>query len=249
MFIGMAALAAGEVAGASAEIGWLNSLAEQARLQAAMSAQQKLEASIPGLITSLPAGNPNLAWTIDDASDAKVLGLTLDRIAANNLNLTLFVNSSKGSFKIQAEKLNLLIKTAQVQLGNHSHNHFDLTTLTNAEVKFQLQTCHNFLLDEFGVDARPYWRPPFRRLDQRVAAVAADLGYTTPTLWNKNLLNASPNVKPVDVLARFKTQAIPGAIMLDHMHGLVADADFAEALAMLQSANLKTVTLNQAFGE
>jgi len=157
------------------------------------------------------------------------------------------VNSSKRSWATQADKLRPLVTSGQAQLGNHSHHHSDLTTLSNAQVHKELKVCHDFILNEYGVDARPYWRPPFGRVDLRVAAVAADLGYTKPTLWNKNLLDAKTSSKPADVLARFKTEAVPGAIMLDHIHGLEDDKDFAKAMQMLEAINLKSVTLNEAF--
>ena len=244
----LAGLATAEIIGGAFEVNWLNQL-NTPRGASNETQQELIEKSIRGLITRLPsdAANNAFAWTIDDASESLVLGKYLDRAVANNLALTFFVNSSKHSWLSQAEKLHPLIKSGQIQLANHSHRHLDLTTLSDWQVRDELASCHSFLMDNFGVDARPFWRPPFRKIDQRVAKIAADLGYSTPTMWSNNLLNASAGASTERVQTRFESEAVAGAILLDHMHGLETDAAFATAIASLRAKNLKTLTLRQAF--
>lgn len=216
--------------------------------QSALSQQEIIERGIPGLITQLPATSvPNaFAWTVDDASESETLARYLERVAANSISITFFVSSSKHSWVKQAEALHPLIKSGQIQLANHGHRHFDLTRLKNSDVLGELSSCHNFLLDTFGVDARPFWRPAYRKIDKRVASIAAEIGYTTPTLWNKNLLNASPSTSAEHTTSRFASEATAGAILLDHMHGLQTDAAFEKALSTLHARKLKTMTLREA---
>jgi len=76
-FLALAALAAGEITGGAFEISWLNQLAAQ-----------RANPSIPGLLLALPAGTKDFAWTIDDAGNADELGVYVDRMVANSLNIT-----------------------------------------------------------------------------------------------------------------------------------------------------------------
>jgi len=214
-----------------------------------LTEQELIERGIPGLVSGFTPGTKRFAWTIDDAADAKVLGAYLDRAMQHNLKLTFFVNSSKRSWNAHADQLHELIAAGQVELGNHAHNHLDLTQLSASAVREQISTCHNFLLDSFGVDARPFLRPPFRMIDKRVATIAAEMGYTTPTMWSSNLLNASPSASPERTLKRFKTEVFDGAILLDHMHGLEDSARFGAAVASFKAKDLATATLREIFGE
>jgi len=244
-FLTLAGIAGLGVAAESSNLIWQSTLQGSSQL----TEQELIERQISGLITHFASGTNRFAWTIDDAADANVLAKYLDRAEKYDLKFTFFVNSSKHSWLSQADKLRALIQNGQVQLGNHSHNHLDLTLLSDAEVRSQIATCHSFLLDNFGVDARPFLRPPFRKIDKRVAAIAADLGYVKPTMWSNNLLNASPSTSPARTLSRFKTEAVDGAILLDHMHGLESDTQFGAAVASLKAKGLATVTLKDAFGE
>lgn len=248
-FLALAGLGAASVIGGASAIALQNQNAAT-HTNDALAEQERIERSIPGLITQLDlTANPGaFAWTIDDASESEVLQSYLERAVTNALSFTFFVNSSKRSWVEQAERLHPLIKSGQIQLANHSHRHLDLTTLSDLKVRNEIAACHSFLLDNFGVDARPFWRPPFRKIDQRVAKIAADLGYLTPTLWSKNLLNASSSTTAKQATSRFDSEVTAGAILLDHMHGLQTKTAFDEAVLTLQTKGLKTVTLRDALG-
>lgn len=81
--------------------------------------------------------------------------------------------------------------SGQIQLGNHTWSHPDLTTLTKEQVADQLQRNDQFLRNTFGTDATPYFRPPYGNHNDDVDAVAADLGYRVPTLWAGSLADST----------------------------------------------------------
>ena len=67
------------------------------------------------------------------------------------------------------------------QIGNHTFSHPDLTRLTGAAIRQELETTQALIGDY--ASPRKYFRPPFRAINEHVEAVVARLGYTM-TLWN-----------------------------------------------------------------
>ena len=98
------------------------------------------------------------------------------------LRLTYFVNGIYQSWTDNLALLRPLVERGQIQLANHTWSHPDLTKVSKTLVAQEISRNDRFLKNTFGVDARPYFRPPYGRHNPVVDAVAADLGYDTRRL-------------------------------------------------------------------
>ena len=199
-----------------------------------------------GTIDSLPGEGSLLAWTIDDGASAEVISAYAAFAAASGIRLTMFVTGTYTAWDESVATLAPLLATGQVQLGNHTWSHADLTTLDDAGVADELQRNHDFIADAFGVDARPFYRPPYGFHDDRVDAIAADLGYYVPTLWYGSLSDSGEI--PAELIVDFARQwFLPQHIVIGHLNFMPVTTVFDQLQAIIAERGLTTVTLNDVF--
>jgi len=199
-------------------------------------------------ISMLPASKiKRFAWTIDDGASTAAVGSYLDIAEKTDNHLTLFVTSYYDSWRVHSKQISRLLASGKIQLGNHTLSHKDLTTLNEKQVKNQLLGCHNFLLEEFGYDARPYFRPPYGSSNKKVLSAAADLGYTVPTMWNGSFGDSAST--PEWRVVQLASQWIGNRrIVIDHCNRLKSQKARNQILGVIKSRGLRSVTLSEAFG-
>ncbi|WPO87655.1 polysaccharide deacetylase family protein [Herbiconiux sp. KACC 21604] len=199
-----------------------------------------------GAITELPGQGNLLAWTVDDGSNADVIRLYTEFAAATGTRLTFFLNGTYGGWTQNADLLRPLVQSGQIQLGNHTFDHVDLTSQSDAGVIDQLQRNHDFILNTYGVDARPYFRPPYGYHDARVDRLAASIGYTCPALWYGSLSDSGLITE--QQVIDFATQwFLPQHIVIGHLNYLPVTNVFPQLSALLTERGLRTVTLDDVF--
>ena len=199
-----------------------------------------------GTIDRLPGEGSLLAWTVDDGTDAEVIAAYAAFAAATGIRLTMFVTGTYFAWDENVGTLAPLIASGQVQLANHTWSHPDLTTLGDASIADELQRTHDFIGEAFGVDARPYFRPPFGFHDERVDAVAAGLGYTVPTLWYGSLSD-SAELPPETIVALANEWFLPQHIIIGHLNWKPVTTVFDQLRAIIVDRGLTTVTLNDVY--
>lgn len=201
------------------------------------------------IISRLPSSaTKRLAWTIDDGASESAVRSYLDIAEKGDNHLTLFVTSSYSSWRANSKQISRLLAEGKIQLGNHTASHRDLTTLSTAQIKKQLYGCHLFMLQEFGYDARPYFRPPYGSSNAKVHSVAADLGYTVPTLWYGSFGDSSGT--PEGRVVQLATKWIADErIVIDHCNRLKSQKALNQIQGVIKSRGLRSVTLTEAFGK
>ncbi|TFC88251.1 polysaccharide deacetylase family protein [Cryobacterium sp. TMT4-31] len=200
----------------------------------------------PGTLSDLPGEGTLLAWTVDDGSSSEVLARYIRFAAETGTRLTFFVTGCYDAWTDNADRLRPLVQTGQIQLGNHTWSHPDLSALSDADVTTELQRNHDFLSDTYGVDARPYFRPPYGVHDVRVDALAAALGYTVPTTWYGSLAD-SGLLTEQQVVDFATTWFLPQHIVIGHLNFEPVTNVFPQLRALLHDRGLTTVTLNDVF--
>ena len=199
-----------------------------------------------GTLTDLPGDGNLLAWTVDDGSDAEVIRLYTEFAARSGTRLTFFLNATYPGWTQHADILRPLVQSGQIQIGNHTFDHVDLTSLSDADVIDQLQSNHDFIQSTFGVDARPYFRPPYGYHDDRVDALAASIGYTCPVLWYGSLSDSGLITEQQEI--DFATQwFLPQHIVIGHLNFMTVTNVFPQLEALIAARGLRTVTLNDVF--
>ena len=115
----------------------------------------------PGVLSVLPGDGDLLALTVDDGVSTDVVRLYTQFAKDTGIRLTYFVNGTYRSWTDNAALLRPLVDSGQIQLGNHTWSHPDLTTLSAGRIGDEITRNDTFLKNTFGVDARPYLRPPY----------------------------------------------------------------------------------------
>lgn len=199
-----------------------------------------------GVLDKLPGKGNLLALTVDDGVNTDVVRLYTQFAKDTGVRLTYFVNGTYRSWTDNLALLRPLVESGQVQLGNHTWSHPDLTRVPASRVAQQIARNDAFLKRTFGVDARPYFRPPYGKHDSTVDAVAADLGYTAITLWSGSL--ADSTVITEDYIVQRAQRAFTGqAIVIGHLNHLPVTHVYEQLRDLIRARSLRTVTLNDVF--
>lgn len=187
-----------------------------------------------------------IAWTVDDGADESTVAGYLNLLKDNpQLKLTFFVTSAYQTWKRHANTINDLIATGQVELGNHTHTHKDLTGVSRAKARQELATCKRFLQDHFDVSGAPFYRPPYGYFNSDVREIAAELGYTNTVMWFGTLADSGVNTQR-GLLRNARRWMNDRAILISHANHPQVLADFEQILQLLENRNLQTVTLSEA---
>lgn len=205
----------------------------------------------PGTVTAgraideLPISGRYVAWTVDDGTDAAAVRAYAEFAEKTGLRLTFFVYSAMASWRTQASLLRPLVQSGQIQLGNHTHLHRDLTTLSTKAIIRELRDCEHFINDEYQVSAMPFFRPPYGAVNKKVREAAASIGFTAPTLWYGNLGDDTLH-HHAQVVKNAKKWFKPGRIVIGHAnHGVTVGAIPLVAKVMTDR-KLTPVTLRDA---
>lgn len=205
------------------------------------------KAPVPhGTVTGLPAGTPGIAWTVDDGASPEVVEVYARFAAETGTRLTFFVNGNRPSWTEHADLLRPLVESGQVQLGNHTWDHPALTKLGDQAIQDELTRNHEFIERTFGVDARPYFRPPFGYHDARVDRAAAAVGYTTPTLWYGSLAD-SGDISSDQIVGFAEQWFQPAHVVIGHANFPGTIGALPRLHALLEQRGLATYTLDDVF--
>ena len=195
-----------------------------------------------GLVSELPGDGRLLALTIDDGTNTDVVAAFVRLATDTGMRLTFFPNGRYASWTDNARLLRPLVDSGQVALGNHTWSHRDLTTLSDAEVAFDIRRNRDFLRDVFGVRDTPFLRPPFGARNERTDRIAADLGHPTIAMWNGTLEDARP-IDAHDLVQAAKRWFRLRSIVVGHANQSTVTSVFDELLAIIAERRLTTVTL------
>lgn len=207
------------------------------------------DASTVRSIRELPESeNKQAAWTVDDGTSPESVKRYIRLVADNDLRLTFFIYSAMGSWLKNKSELQPLVDSGQIQLANHTMHHPALAGLSVKNIQRELMGAHNFIEKHFGVDVRPYYRPPYGSINQKVINAAAEIGYTKPMLWSGSLGDAS-DIRAPRILQLARSSFYDGSIVLAHANNLTSSRVFPDILKMITSKELNLVTLADAFGE
>jgi peptidoglycan-N-acetylglucosamine deacetylase len=199
-----------------------------------------------GALMKIPGEGDLLALTLDDGVSSEVVRAYTQLAKDTGMRLTYFVNGTYDSWTENKALLRPLVDSGQIQLGNHTWSHPDLTTLTKSQIAQQLSRNDDFLKNTYGVGAKPYFRPPYAKHNAAVDAVAADLGYKVTTLWSGSLSDST--VITEEYIVKMADQYFnPQEIVIGHLNHAPVTHVYPELVDIIRSRNLRTVTLNDVF--
>jgi peptidoglycan/xylan/chitin deacetylase (PgdA/CDA1 family) len=199
-----------------------------------------------GAVTAIPGQGNNLALTVDDGASSEVVGAYIRFARDSGARFTFFVTAIYDSWTDHKAELRPLVESGQIQLANHTWDHPDLTSLCATAISSQFARTKAFLHNTFGVDGTPYYRPPFGYRNSTVDDIAADHGYTVPTLWYGSLSD-SGLITEQYLLECAHKYFNPQTIIIGHANHPPVTHVYGELLDIIRDRNLAMVTLNDIF--
>ncbi|AFM14997.1 putative xylanase/chitin deacetylase [Mycolicibacterium chubuense NBB4] len=200
-----------------------------------------------GVLTQLPGPGNQIALTVDDGASVEVVGAFAQFCRDSGTRLTFFANGINPSWTVNAPALRPLVDSGQVQIGNHTWSHPHLGRLSPAVVNDQILRNANFLAGTYGTNGAPYFRPPYGEHNLTIDRIAADLGYTTITMWSGTIGDSRP-ISEGGMLAAAAQSFLPQRIVLTHANLPTVTHCYAQLVDLIHSRNLTTVTLDDVFG-
>jgi peptidoglycan/xylan/chitin deacetylase (PgdA/CDA1 family) len=199
-----------------------------------------------GVLTRLPGDGNQLALTVDDGASSPVVAAFGQFCRDTGTRLTFFVNGVNASWSDNAAALRPMVDSGQIQIGNHTWSHPYLNRISLTAVRDQIGRNADFLRNTYGTDGTPYFRPPFGVHNPDTDRVAADLGYSTITMWSGTVGDSRPENEASLVAAATRSFA-PQQIILAHANLPTITHCYNELSQLMASRNLQTVTLNDVF--
>ncbi len=202
-----------------------------------------------GTLTALPDrtdGQRLLALTLDDGTDANVIAAYTQLARDTGIRLTYFVNGVNPGWTQHAPLLRPLVDSGQIQLGNHTWSHPNLTTLTAEQIADQMTRNTKFLTNTYGVDPAPYFRPPYGKRNAATDSVTHGLGYGPPVLWYGSLSDSGV-VTPQYIVDMARKYFNPQAIVIGHLNHPPVTTVYHQLLDVIGERQLRTVTLNDVY--
>jgi peptidoglycan/xylan/chitin deacetylase (PgdA/CDA1 family) len=143
------------------------------------------EATIYGDAPTSAAEVRTVALTFDDGPSPAFTGDLLDYLKGEGIPVVFFVLGSL----LATTNGRKLVQRAHDEghlIGNHSYSHANLTKLSKAKVRSELQRTHDRIVAIAG--ECKLFRPPYGAQNSIVREVATELGYQT-ALWNVDTLD------------------------------------------------------------
>jgi len=206
------------------------------------------DAAQRAVLTSAPGPTQQIALTIDDGYDAATVAAYVEFARSTGTHITFSPNGVYDSvWTPHAATLKPLIARGQVQIGNHTFHHNDLTKMTTSQIQQELETNEAWIVKTFGTTSRPFMRPPYGTRNQATDAACAGSGYTKIVMWNGSF-GDSAVLTPEQLMDEARKWLNPGTIMLGHANHTTVTKVYDQILALIKSRSLTPVTLDEMFG-
>jgi peptidoglycan-N-acetylglucosamine deacetylase len=163
-----------------------------------------------GVVWRVHTVHKEIALTFDDGPYPFYTPVLLHVLDRSHVPATFFI---VGRSAQEFPELVTRIVQSGDEIGNHTFNHYTLTSLRDDQIAYQI-AADGALLSQFTGRPLSLFRPPHGRFNRHVVAIARDLGYHT-IFWSA----AADDVKdipPEIITTRVMTEASPGGIILLH---------------------------------
>ena len=203
----------------------------------------------PAVLTEGPHATQQIALTIDDGFCADCIAQSIEFAQRSGIHITFNPNGVYNELWTPSivAGVRQMVANQQVQIGNHTFNHWDVTKLSDTQITAQLEQNEEWIQQTYGITARPWWRPPYGYHNQRTDELAASIGYTNVLMWNGSY-GDSTLLKPAELLNIARQYFHPGAIMLGHANYPTVTQVFPQIAEIIASRGLHPVTLDEMFG-
>lgn len=176
-----------------------------------------------------------VALAFESGGDPEACARTLAVLREAEVQVTIFLD---GRWAEANPSLVNRIAADGHELGNHAYSHPDLTTLPDQEIAEELGRTEALAVRLTGDSTRPWFRPPFQRLDDRVRRVAAGYGFRAIV---RDALDGAHYLGPPttrSIVERSLSRAAAGAVLTYHLHSVDTATALPEIIVGLRSRGM-----------
>ncbi|MGE5560933.1 MAG: polysaccharide deacetylase family protein [Chloroflexota bacterium] len=194
------------------------------------------------LVTSAPPGWQRVALTFDAGWEYELTPRLLDLLDEAGVKATFFL---RGAWIHDHPELARDIVARGHEVESHSYTHPDMTTLTDEQVRAELDQEAQVFSDVLSLKPT-FFRPPFGAWNGHMLELLGDYGFTAAIMWTVDTLDwQSPGVETIISRA---AKAGDGAIILMHLGAAQTIDALPDVIADLRERGLEPVTLKQLLG-
>ena len=198
-------------------------------------------------VRTMSPNTQGLALTFDDGRNSAVVQEALTLARDTGLRLTLFVTGSYPAWKENKQLLRPMVDSGQIQLANHTWSHPNLLHVADDVVAAEILKTDNFLRKAFGVDSRPYFRPPYGATSPQIDSIAADLGYTSIVLWDGVIRDWDASHDKASIAADARDTFYAGKIVVAHLNQASTLDCLDDFVQLMTERRLSSFTLDDFF--
>lgn len=210
---------------------------------------------------TLPPANPALSEIVRGKTGQKRVAITLDAggdavafpkmIAALNkygIKVTFFLT---GTWAQQNPSYVSQIVSSGMEVANHSWSHPDFTTLSDEEIKDELNRTDALLAKYTGESTKPLMRFPYGARNAHTSALVNSMGYRS-VYWTIDSLDSVGQPKTaqflIDRITKQTDAQLDGEIVLMHLGNATSGDALPVILENLTSRGFKVVTISKLIG-
>ncbi|HEX5239944.1 MAG TPA: polysaccharide deacetylase family protein [Candidatus Limnocylindrales bacterium] len=172
----------------------------------------------------------------------------------HHVHATVFPTGKAGSTTSEGQAALALVKAHPelFDVGNHSWDHPDFTTLTAAQMASQITRTESAIAPLTGQTTKPWFRPPFGAYSAAVRAGVGAAGWRYLVMWDVDTIDWKPESQggpsAAQIVAKIQANAQSGSIVLMHLGGYHTLEALPGILAAVESKGLQPATLGELLG-
>lgn len=170
--------------------------------------------------------------TFDQGYENGYTAPILDVLKEKNVKAIFFLTGDYA--KKEEELVKRMVEEGHV-LGNHGMTHASMPELSAAELKEEVMSLHEFVLEKYGYEMQ-YLRPPCGEFSEESLSVCSEMGYKT-LMWSFAYVDWKTDAQPdpAQALERIVSSAHGGGIYLLHSVSSTNAAVLGEAIDGLRA--------------
>jgi peptidoglycan-N-acetylglucosamine deacetylase len=203
---------------------------------------------VPVSAAEVARGDPTRPWVslvFNAGAGYQPAPAILDTLKSKGIRTTFFL---LGWWAEKQPQLVRRIAAEGHEVASHGYEVFDLTQVSDAEVRADLEKAEAVIKGLTGVSTKPLWSPSAGYRDARVRGIAASLGYR-PIYWTLDSGDWREDASPAEVRQRVVDGAVNGAIVVMHFDSPRTADSIAAALPAivdsLQARGFRLVTISE----
>ena len=195
-----------------------------------------------------PTGHKRVAITLDAGADSIAFPRMIAALNQAHVKITFFLT---GMWAQQNPIFVQQMVSGGFEIGNHSWDHPDFTTLTDAQARDEIAKTDSLISKFTGHSPQPLWRFPYGSRNTHLMQLVNSMGYRS-IYWTIDSLDSVGEPKSaqflIDRITKQTDVQLDGEIILMHI-GNATTADALPAILQnLQQRGFQVVPISQLLG-